>query len=77
MLPGRNVALARSIRHVRVRLTVCMHYFAAVIDMSGVGGPQSRRIVSGLGRAELEDKHLSLLDENHVRSFREFSCNSH
>ena len=50
---------------IRVRL------FAAV-DMGGVaGGPQSRRIVSGLGRAELEDKHLSLLDENHVRSFPE------
>jgi hypothetical protein len=35
-------------------------------DMGGAGGPQSRRIVSGLGRAELEDKHLSLLDENHL-----------
>ena len=50
------------------------YFVAAVLDMGGAGGPQSRRIVSGLGRAELEDKHLSLLDENHVRSF---PCNNH
>ena len=29
-------------------------------------GPQSRRAVASLGRAELEDRHMSLLEENHV-----------
>ena len=32
-----------------------------------VGGLQSRRAVASLGRAELEDRHISLLEENHVR----------
>ena len=32
-----------------------------------MGGPQERRIVASLGRAELEDRHVSLLEENHVR----------
>ena len=29
-------------------------------------GPQSRRAVASLGRDELEDRHMSLLEENHV-----------
>ena len=41
---------------------------SGAVDMiGGAGSPQSRRVVAGMGRAELEDKQLGLLEENHVR----------
>lgn len=35
--------------------------------VGAVGGAPSLKVVAGMGRAELEDKHVSLLEENHVR----------
>ena len=40
-----------------------------VSEVGSVVGPQYRRIVAGMGRAELEDRHFSLMEENHVRLY--------
>lgn len=37
------------------------------VEVGSAGGPWSRRVVAAMERAELEDKHLGLMDENHVR----------
>ena len=55
-------ACSKAIKH--------LHYLS---ELGSASGPEGRRVIAGMGRAELEDKHISLLDENHVRTSL-YSC---
>lgn len=44
-------------------------YTVVAVEVGSAGGPWSRRVVAAMERAELEDKHLGLMDENHVGQF--------